>query len=248
MQFKEWLISESKKDFNKKLIHQFGKIKVYRVDDEAVRNSSHAGEEFGASGTHSFHPKVIPSGEIWIADSIKQEEVNTLIHGRLNELKYVEKGKNKYDAYHLSVKHEKQHRRAMKGMSETKKEIKDSIYIKKYGNIGDIEIWIVNGEEVRNHFKTDFIEAGHFVVYPWIPSKPQKEIWIEQLHEHEMPYILLHEYVELVNMKNKKTKYDPAHIVAAKVEYAAREKGNFTKKDILSMTEAKAEQLNKKYA
>ena len=67
-------MNEVNKNFSKKLIDQYSKVKVYVVDGEAVRNSSKDGEEFGEVGTHCFYPKVIPNNEIWIEDDINEQE------------------------------------------------------------------------------------------------------------------------------------------------------------------------------
>ena len=78
----------------------------------------------------------------------------------------------------------------------------------------DVEVWLVDGEEVRNRYKADFIEGGIRAVYSWCPNH---EIWLESgEHREEMPYILLHEYVEMIAMRYKNKSYDKAHAIAAK--------------------------------
>ena len=61
-------------------------------------------------------------------------------------------------------------------------------------------MWLVDGELVRDLYKTDYICGGNpYVPYPWIPKN---EIWIEKnLKKEEIYSIILHEYVEstLVN-------------------------------------------------
>src|SRR5581483_11638788 len=88
----------------------------------------------------------------------------------------------------------------------------------------DVEVWLVDGEIVRDLYKVDFIEGGNDQVYrKWLPKG---EIWIEKnlKDEHEICVTILHEYVENTLMKKKHYSYDKAHNVASKVEFSKRGK------------------------
>lgn len=231
------------RQINKKLIDQYGKYKIYSVNGEAVRNRDPAAEEFGGSGTHAFYPKVIPEDEIWIEDDIKPKEQEILITSALYQLKQIKNGISPKIAYDAAMAKEKDYRDSVhlskQNPSKTNQRAPKGIYLSKYGRIKDedVEVWLVDGEKVRNKFKTDFIEGAHGFCYGWTPND---EIWIEKgPHTNkEAPLILLHEYVERTLMKYKKMPYEKAHKIAAKVEFSKRP--NFSKKDALALTKAKA--------
>ena len=246
--FQSFLEYSKNTAINKKLINQYGRIKVYVVNGNAVRNSSKEAQEFGLSSTHFALPTLVPQNEIWIEDDIKTEERGVLIHSALYQLSNIKKGMSIGKAYDLQIKKEKDYRESIllskKQPEKTDKKADKNIYLKKYGHIKneDIEVWLVAGEKVRNKYKCDYLEGGHGYVYDFVPNK---EIWIEfgPNTENEAPMILLHEFVERILMKYRDIKYDPAHEIAAKVEWKAREKGNFTKEDALNLTKIEALKL-----
>lgn len=80
-------ITEKKQDFNKKLIDEFDRIKVYLVDGEKVRDYNEESEEFGLCSSHPYFPKLIPKNEIWIENDVKEKERFLLIHNELFKLK-----------------------------------------------------------------------------------------------------------------------------------------------------------------
>ena len=238
-------MNEVNKNFSKKLIDQYSKVKVYVVDGEAVRNSSKDGEEFGEVGTHCFYPKVIPNNEIWIEDDINEQERTILIASALVQIRAVEHGMSPDKAYEEGLKKEKDYRESLrqskKSPSKTNTQPPESIYIKKYGQIGDVEVWLVCGEAVRNKYKIDWMEGGHGYVYKFVPNN---DIWLENgLHEKELPLILLHEFVERECMKHKGFDYNKAHETAAKAEFNKR--GKFSKEDALSLTSEKVLEMIK---
>ena len=235
----------ARREVKKKHFDQYGKYSVFLVNGEEVRDSSSAGEEFGGSGDHIFYPKVIPDNEIWIEDDISEKERPVLIAAELYFLRHMDHGMSKDAAYDRMLAKEKDYRdsvkQSKKNPSKTDKKAHPKVYAKRYGKIDGLDVWLVNGDEVRNRYKTDFIEGGHGLVYSWVPNN---EIWLELgMHQDEYPYVLLHEYVERVLMKTREMKYDEAHRIAAKVEFAMRKKGEFTKAKILAMTQKEAEKL-----
>ena len=240
-----------KKEFNKELIDQYGQYKVFVVNGEMVRNSSSAAEEFGGSGDHVFYPNVVPEDEIWVEDSVSKAERHVLVASELYFLRCKSRGMSKDSAYDRMLAKEKDYRDSVKfskkNPSATDKKAHPKVYVKRYGHIPseDIDVFLVNGNEVRNRYKVDWIEGGNPETYSFVPNH---EMWIE-LGEHrdEMPYILLHEFVETMCMRYRKMKYDPAHKIASKVEFAAREKGDLSKEDALSLTRQKALKMSEKY-
>jgi DNA topoisomerase IB len=85
-----------------------------------------------------------------------------------------------------------------------------------------VKVCLVNGEKVRDETKTDFMEGGHDLVYPWLP--PKTIIFESGLHPDELPLILVHEAIERRKMANG-MKYPRAHLYAAKEEWTARQHG-----------------------
>ena len=235
----------------KKLIDEYGKINVYVVNGKDVRDSSKDSQEFGDSSTHANLPHTVPENEIWIEDDVKSGERPVLIHSALYQIRMMMHGKSLGNAYDLQIKKEKDYRESVllskKHPYDTDEPADKSVYLKKYGHIKneDIEVWLVSGGKVRDKYKTDFIEAGHGWVYRWIPNH---EIWVEfGLHEVEIPYIILHEFVEREIMKYRKMSYDKSHEIAAKVEWEMRGEGGFTKEEALSLTKVKALELAKEF-
>jgi len=237
---------------NKKLIDQYGKIKVYEVNGRAVRTSSKEAQEFGASSTHAALPKTVPENEIWIEDDVPPNERKVMIASSLYQIAHTRKGMAYKKAYDLGIAKEKDYRESefssKKEPWKTDEPVDKSIYLKKYGHIKNesIDVWLVSGEKVRNKYKTDFIEGGHGYVYKWVPNN---EIWIEfgPHTEEEAPFIILHEYLERILMKYRKMEYDKAHWIAARHEWEEREnlKG-FSKQDALSLTKDKIFTMLKK--
>lgn len=241
-------------EFKKRLIGHWGKYKICLVDDETIRNKAEYAEEFsdygvniGKKGLATLNFKFIPADEIWIAKSMKQSERHFIIGNALTYIKGVERGMDPGDAYDYALKREQASRtkdRTNKLRIKKTKEIENplhkdipkKLYFKKYGVIKDVNeevaVYLVNGEVVRDLYKTDYVEGGHAYVYEWIPLN---EIWIEKaVKADEIPVVLLHEFLERTLMKYRKFPYVRAHVAASKVEFEHR--GIFNKKDALSLT------------
>jgi hypothetical protein len=238
LNFRSWIISEDRKDFHKKLIDQYGKYKVYLVNGDAVRSSSPAAEEFGESDIHAHLPDIIPQNEIWIEDDVSKDERQVLIASSLYILKAIENGVSWDKAYEKATQKEKDYResrrQSQKNPLGTDKPAKKSIYVKLYGKIDNMKVWLVDGEKVRDCFRVQWMEGGHGYVYSWIPNN---EIWLENgLHEKELPLILLHEFVERTLMKCKNMCYDKAHEIAAKAEWKKRHGKGIDKNMVLALS------------
>ena len=237
-------------NFGKKFIDKWGKFIIYTVNDEKIRNFAEYAEEFsdygvniGKKGLATLNFKFIPKDEIWIAKSIKPAERHFIISNALTYIKGIERGLDPGDSYENALAKEKSERTkdALNKLhiknyktagNPTHKDIPKKVYAKKYGAIKDVKetvnIFLINGEVVRDLYKTDYVEGGHAYVYDWIPID---EIWIEKIVK---PVIILHEFLERTLMKYKKFPYVRAHIAASKAEFEHR--GIFNKKDALSLT------------
>jgi hypothetical protein len=244
------------KQFGKKLIGKWGKYSIFTVNDLEIRNKAEYAEEFsdygvniGKKGLRTLNFKFIPKNEIWIAKSIKPDERHYIISNALEYIRGIERGMDPGNSYENAIKKEqsvrtknvinKYHIKSKNTkFAPLHKDIPEKVYLKKYGVIKDdsetVNIFIVKGEVVRDLYKTDYVEGGHYYVYNWIPKE---EIWIENIvSQEEIPVIILHEFLERILMKYKKFQYVRAHVAASKVEFEHR--GIFNKKDALSLTKS----------
>jgi hypothetical protein len=232
-----------KRDLNKKLIDTFGQYKVYFVNGEEVRKINQSIHEFTDYALHKQWPDIIPENEIWIDEVTKRpNDLEVVISQALSEQKYANQGYK--DAYNRSLKRAKKMREILDGFDFHPKKPSKEIYQKKYGTIGDgTVVWLVNGEIVRDEFKTDYVEGGNSGVYPWVP---EDEIWIEDtMHSSEIPIIILHEFVERELMDHKHFDYLKAHRIASKVEF--KREGKFDREDALGLNKEKALGMAKEF-
>ena len=204
-----------------------GSLKVRLVDAEEVRGRSLDAQEFGNFGVHLQFPGMIPPGEVWVADAVPDAEQRFLLLSAANQLAAHAEGMNADDAYEYGLAAERAARgidKASGGVRPYHDEVLKGVYLYRWGSVGGdderCEVWVVNGVLVRGAMKTDFVEAGHSFVYPFLP---EPEIWVEeQVRECERPVTVLHEYVERWLMKRRGMAYGQAHDVARRVEFAAR--------------------------
>jgi hypothetical protein len=74
-----------------------------------------------------------------------------------------------------------------------------------------LEIFMVDGTFVRNHFDSDFVQGGNGYAYNFIPKS---EIWIShETPNEEIPMVAFHECFEALLMENG-LDYDHAHDIA----------------------------------
>lgn len=212
----------------KRFLGRYGQYLAYVVDGEYVRNLSRQAEEFGNSGTHLDYPELVPSGEIWVEDDVPAGERHFLVAGALAELRAVEAGATKDEAYESGVALQRKMREIESGLPNHPERHNEKppreIYVRRPGSLPGVAVWLVDGELVRDLFRTEFLEGGHGYVYPWIPNN---EIWLEDgVHPSELPFILIHEYTELLDMRDRGTEYEVAHDRASAVEFKARVSGD----------------------
>jgi len=208
----------------KKALGSYGRYRAYIVDGESVRNSSPAAEEFGGMATECLLPDVVPDGEIWIEDDVHDDEIPILISNGLAQYKAAERGADDDEAYKVGLKMEHKLRSERYGAANKAHWAMpgkhDDVYVGQPMPFEDLDVRLVDGEKVRDHYKTDFVEGGHGYVYPFIPNT---EIWLESgMHPEEYPVILLHEAAELKAMRDHGMTYHEAHDLASRAEYAER--------------------------
>lgn len=215
------------------LLKKVGKFKVFQVSGDAVRKKSLSAEEFGESGFHQQF-SFIPEGELWIENNVSKSEIPILIDMMIYQIYKIRSGKSLKEAYDLALNYEKKLReqyfktkKSPKNKKDWKTELtlySDKIYKKLWKNWSSpasIAVWKVDGKEVRNHFKTDYMEGGNHFVYPWIPKG---EIWIEDgMTVEESLYVLIHEMYESMRMESAKISYNKAHEQASQAEFTIRD-------------------------
>jgi len=221
----------------KELIQTIGKYKVYEVDGKEIRDSSKENEEFTDWATHGkgiSQLEDVGKNEVWIDNGLNDKDRQIATDCGLYYLELENNNKKDlsneklYDKVLMFEKREIEHaENAGKHPIGEKSDIKVQDGIKVHGPLkipAGNKVWIVNGDKVREKFKTDFVLGGNSESYKWIP---RNEIWIEQdVAANERIYILIHELVEWYLMKVKNLTYDKAHEKASKVEYTWRKHTN----------------------
>ena len=227
-------------DADFELVHykKINEYEVFLIDDYKFRNHSIEMEEFGAFATH-LDFEIIPVNNIWISKYIQEKERDLFIENALKQLDMSMYGVDRMNAYETALVLEKNLRMKINGSTKnTLEEVYSSVYHEFRWQ--GIKIYLVDGNVVRNLYKTDFVEGGHGYVYSWIPKG---EIWVEMdLHPDEIPLMILHEMVERTLMKEKDEQYAYAHKVAGKVEFSFRP-DKFKKQDVESLNSKKIYEL-----
>lgn len=207
-----------------------GKYKVYTVNPFDVRNSSKDLLEFGNYGFHYWF-KEISKLEVWIDETLSEHERLYFLENIKTQLKILDSGGSEHEAYIEGEKKEKAERKKISQLhfqGKVKTIPPGELYVKKLGNVGEngseAVVSIVDGEMVRNLYKTDFVEGGNWQVYKFIPKN---EIWIEKdVQKPEVKFILLHEFVE-AGLMGQGESYAKAHKEANKQEMKARKKATY---------------------
>lgn len=201
---------------------------VYAVNAYAVRDVAQPDEEFGNFATKKEFPTLIPEGEIWIADRNIEQEGIFFIADALTREKECERGVPEETAYTAGLNVERALRERLTGLKfragRPHKRVPQTVYVEHYITIPDekwpVEVWGADGCVIRSLYKTDYVEGGHGYVYRWVPKN---EIWVEKaLGRRELPFIVVHEYLEMRLMRDRKVDYHRAHEICAKVEFQMR--------------------------
>lgn len=203
--------------------------RVVTVDAFAVRSRTRHDEEFTNFAIHTDFPSLIPPGEIWIDARLFEAEGIFCLVDALVHLKKREEGVPEAEAYAAGVEAERLLRERINGVryrgGRPHRQTPPEVYLNEYTTLpdpsGPVRARLVDGNLVRSLYRTDYVEGGHGFVYPWVP---RGEVWLEQgVATRELPFVLAHEYTELRLMRDDGLAYDPAHSIAAKVEFALRE-------------------------
>ena len=99
------------------------------------------------------------------------------------------------------------------------------------GQIEDMSIYLVNGNEVKVKYHMDFVEGGNDMTYGvnapdpihGLRFMPANEIWLDaHMDLDQLRFIAYHEYIERYLMVTYSMIYDKAHIYADRLEYEYR--------------------------
>ncbi len=186
-------------------------FKVYIVDGEFIRNEKDI--EFTNFGQHYKYP-YIPKNEFWLDDTEQgRDEYKYFVQHMLVEYSLMSRGFSYHKASDMADKVEREAR---------KRDIENRpIHKKKLGRIGKLNIWLVEGEQVRDKKDVEFTEGGHDLAYRYIPKD---QIWIDDsVKTEERPLVALHEVYEREIMSHGEV-HEQAHEEASKVEKKARKK------------------------
>lgn len=186
--------------------------KVYIVDGAYVRKNLN--NEFTNFAEHYRFPKIIPKDEFWLDQCHGHDEYGYYIEHMAMECALMKKGKSWDYAYDTSSKYEEALRH---------KAPRQSLKKKLLTTLDDgVNIYLVNGEQVRKQYDVDFTQGGHDLVYKYIPKN---EVWIDDsLMSKERDEVQLHEIRERASMSNQ-IPYISAHNGASRVEKTYRKGG-----------------------
>jgi hypothetical protein len=202
--------------------------RICTVDPFGVRESSPEAEEFTLVGTRPEFPGVVPGGEVWVSRRHFPREGVFLIAHALAHLGARERGLSDDEADQAGLDAERRVREDLTGEEfrdgRPHRQVPDKLYDHLFATIpdpqGPVKAWTIDGFYARCWYKTDYAEGGHFAVYPWVP---RGEIWLEKDTDlRELPFILIHEYLELRMMRDGGLEYDEAHEIASRIEFEVR--------------------------
>ncbi len=222
---------------------------VYTIDPFAIRNAAQPDEEFDNGASHADFPDLIPEGEIWTNRATYRREGQFFITNAATEMNKIGLGKSGSEAFDAGVEAERTLRERVTGIKfrngRPHRRVPDQIYFRRYVTLMDeefpVEVWKIDGFQVRCLYKTDYTEGGHGFVYRWCPKD---EIWVEKvLEEMELPYIVAHEYIELRLMRDLELEYDRAHEICAEMEFDLRKAASRKRFPGLSARKLSREQL-----
>jgi len=199
---------------------------IWLVDASFIRKNIDV--EFTNFGHHYRFP-FIPKNEFWIDQETYRLERKFFITRLFAEHALMKKGLNYDVALEIADRIEKRQRRVKKIVKKIKKLKEHYLKLKKKKvlMIDQLQVWLVNGKLVRDHFYVDFTLGGHDLVYSFIPKK---EIWIEEkLSRREQQFVLVHEFCERDCM-SRGISYHQAHLLANKPELRCRKNPSLLKK------------------
>lgn len=106
---------------------------------------------------------------------------------------------------------------------ETPTDMRKELYVSKIGELwDDTSVYIVDGEDVREHVSASFFGGGHGYCDD-TAFVPKNEIWIEELEcAKEMQMALVHKVLEYTLQKYMKLDDMTAHLQTLSAEYVIR--------------------------
>jgi hypothetical protein len=176
------------------------------VDGAALRQQD---TDFSGYGHHDTNTG-IPEKEIWLDTSADPKELSFFLLRALYERLLYDRGISKERIQESS-----------KGLDQVLRTAQVPAPLKErfFTHFNEMDVWFVNGEQVRKQFDPDYILGGNGYRYDYIPKN---EIWIENvLSPADKIYTLLHEVFETSRMKEG-IPYDSAHEQATYVEKKLR--------------------------
>lgn len=210
---------------NKPYMKKFSSINhfdVWLVDGPYVR--AHFDNEFTNFAQH-YRFEFIPENEFWIDHERVPGEENFFIHHMIIEHRLMAQGLSYEQALAKADAAELRQRRKVDFIKQEHKvqpdkQLINKIHIKLLTTYSiNLQVWLVSGRMVRDHFYIEFTEGGHDKVYSFVPPL---EVWIDDdlpIRDHK--FILLHELHERALMA-KGMSYGEAHNRASLLEYHCR--------------------------
>ncbi|MBI2414556.1 hypothetical protein HYV31_01775 [candidate division WWE3 bacterium] len=206
-----------------KKLEKVDDFQVYEVDGRFIRDNIN--REFTNFGQHFRFP-FIPKYEFWIDKEYDPGEERFFVVHLLREWHLMSLGSSYDDAIGKADYIEKKERaksnlfKKAKTEKVEKHQIPKEIYVKKLLEYSKgIDVWVVNGEVVRDVYFIDFTEGGHHFIYSWVP---RNEVWIDDdLSDAERPFVILHELHERFLM-SAGLDYSKAHLSSSIIEYKCR--------------------------
>ena len=173
---------------------------VWVVNGQHVREN--LDEEFTNFGQH-FEFRFIPAGEFWLDEENAPGEAQFFLDHLLVENRLMARGVAYDTALEEADKAEKAERLATAKAREAYALLAAREMPRLVARVhkklledwsAGVQVWVVDGELVRDVLFIDFTEGGHDKVYDFIPPK---EVWIDDdVRPEERRFILLHELYE----------------------------------------------------
>ncbi|PIS22483.1 hypothetical protein COT50_01710 [candidate division WWE3 bacterium CG08_land_8_20_14_0_20_41_10] len=204
-------------------LEDVGVFEIWEVDGMYVR--SNLNREFTNFGQHFRFP-FIPKHQFWIDEENSNNETTYYVNHMLVEWHLMDRGADYDTAITKADKQEQAERKKSALMEKVRTEITSTntkipkeVYVHKLTGSESPQIWIVNGELVRDLYFIDFTEGGHHFVYDFVPYN---KVWLDNdLVPAEREFVLLHELHERYLMF-KGMDYNHAHNSSSYIEYQCR--------------------------
>ncbi len=206
-----------------KKLEGVGEFEVWEVDGMFVRNTIN--REFTNFGQHFRFP-FIPKHQFWIDKENSPGELPYYVDHMLTEWHLMDQGENYDTAIEKADRRELRERKKSALMAKVRKELQThereipkEVYLQRLTDSESPQVWIVNGELVRDMYFIDFTEGGHHFVYDFVPYN---EVWLDDdLLPAEREFVLVHELHERYLMF-KGWDYNRAHNSSSYIEYRCR--------------------------